>query len=121
MRAPRFWRFGSRWLLVFAATLIVFGNVCEFSTESHSAEPAPAHETDQGGEPHHHSAAHLSAGEGAATAPCNTPAVGPDAVAFMPSLEAWAEPLQDHVVAVGTRPVYLSRPPRFILHAALLI
>lgn len=117
----KLWRFGSRWLLVFAATLIVFGNVCEFSTESHSAEPATAHETDQGGEPHHHSAAHLSACEGAATAPSNTPAVGPDAVAFMPSREAWAEPLQDHVIAVGTRPVSLGRPPLFILHAALLI
>ena len=115
------WRFGSRWLLVFAATLIVFGNVCEFSTESHSAEPAPAHESDQGGEPHHHGAAHLSACEGAATAPSNTPAVGPDAVAFMPSLEAWAEPLHDHAGAAGTRPVPLSGPPRFILHAALLI
>lgn len=121
MRAPRFWRFGSRWTLVFAATLMVFGNVCEFSTESHSAEAAPAHEIDQGGEPHHHSAAHLSACEGAATAPSNTPAFGLDAVAFLPSLEAWAVPLQDHVVAVGMRPVSLSGPPRFILHAALLI
>jgi hypothetical protein len=115
------WRFGSRWLLMLAATLIVFGNVCEFSTESHSAEPAPAHETDQGGEPHHHSAAHLSACEGAATAPSNTPAVGPDAVAFLPSLELWVGPLQNRVVAVGTRPVSLSGPPLFILHAALLI
>lgn len=119
MRTSKFRRFGSRWLLVFAATLIVFGNVCEFSTESQSAEPAPAHESDQGGEPHHHSAAHLSACEGAATAPSNTPAVGPDAVAFMPSLEAWAEPLQDHVVAVGTRPVSLSGPPRFISSSTL--
>jgi hypothetical protein len=115
------WRFGSRWLLVFAATLIVFGNVCEFSTESHGAEPAPAHLSDQGGEPHHHGAAHLSACEGAATAPSNTPAVGPDAVAFMQGLEAWAEPLHDHAGAAGTRPVPLSGPPRFILHAALLI
>jgi hypothetical protein len=106
-------------LLVFAATLIVFGNVCEFSTEPHGAEPAPAHESDQGGEPHHNSAAHLSACKGAAIAPSNTPAVGPDAVAFMPSLEAWAEPLQDHVVAAGTRPVSLSRPPRFISSSTL--
>ena len=121
MRESRFWRFGSWWLLVFAATLLVFGNLCEFSTDSHSVEPAPAHETDPGGEPHHHSAAHLSVCEGAAIVSSNTPAVGPDAVAFMPSLEVWAERLQDHVVAVSTRPVSLGRPPRFILHAALLI
>ena len=120
MRASSFWRFDSRWLPVFAAILIVLCSVCEFSTDAHGAAPEQEkHHQDAGS--HHHSAAHLTACEGAATTSSGVSEVGPDAGAPMPVLEAWGRPLQNHVGVLGRRPLSLSGPPRFILHAALLI
>lgn len=108
-------------MLLLSASLLVLGNVCEFSTEVHGAVPASAHEREQGDEPHHHSVAHLTACEGAAIASSAAPEVGPDAPAAIPNLGAWLEPPQDRVAAIGRVPVPTSSPPLFVLHASLLI
>jgi hypothetical protein len=108
-------------LLVFAAVLIVVGNICEFSGEAHGATPAPQHQRDQSGEPHHHGAAHLTTCENDVVSTSSAHPVAHDAAAFTPRPAGFVEPLDVRAVVVGRLPVPLSGPPLFILHAALLI
>jgi hypothetical protein len=107
--------------LVFAAVLIVAGNVCEFSGEAHGATPAPEHESEQSGEAHHHGAAHLTTCEDGAVPPSSVYPVAPDAAMVTPKLGQFVEPLHVRAVVVGRLPVSLSGPPLFVLYAALLI
>jgi hypothetical protein len=125
MQVSRCSRFVPKWLLVFAAILIVVGNIvgyiCEFSGEAHGATLAPEHQSDQSGEPHHHGAAHLTTCENDVVSTNSAHPVALDAATFTPRLEGFVEPLDVGAVVVGRLPVPLGGPPLFILHAALLI
>ena len=121
MQVPRCSRFASLWLLLFAAILIVVGNICEFSGDAHGATLAPERQSDQSGEPHHHGAARLSTCENDVVSTSSAHPVAPDEATFTPRLEGFVEPLDVRAVVVGRLPVPLSGPPLFILHAALLI
>ena len=107
-----------KYLPLFAAILIVVGNVCEFSGEAHGATLAPEH---QSGEPHHHGVAHLTVCENDAASTNSPHYVAPAAATFTPTLEGFVEPLDVRAVDVGRLSVPLSGPPLYILHAALLI
>jgi hypothetical protein len=121
MQELRYLRFVPKWLLVFAAVLIVVGNICEFSGEAHGAALAPEHRSDQSSEPHHHGAAHLSTCENDAVSTSSAHPIAHYAATFTPSLEGFVEPPDVRAVVVGRLPIPLSGPPLFILHAALLI
>ncbi len=108
-------------VLVFVATLIVAGNVCEFSGEAHGAKLAPERQSDQSGEPHHDRAAHLTTCENEVVSTSSAHPVAHDAAMVTPRLEAFVE-LQDvQGVLVSRLPEPRRGPPLFILHAALLI
>ncbi len=121
MQGPGYLRFALKGLLALAAILIVVGSVCEFSGEAHGATLAPEHQSDQSGEPHHHGAAHLTTCEKDVVSTSSGHPLAHDAATFAPSLEGFVELLDVRAVGVGRLPVPLSGPPRFILHAALLI
>ena len=121
MQVPRCSRFASLWLLLFAAILIVVGNIFEFSGEAHGATLAPEHQSDQSGGPHHHGAAHLTTCENYVVSTSSASPVAPDAATFTPGLEGFVEPLDVRAVVVERLPLPLSGPPLVILHAALLI
>ena len=114
-------RFVPKWLPLFAAILIVAGNIFEFSGGPHGATLAPEHQSDQSGGPHHHGAAHLTTCENYVVSTSSASPVAPDAATFTPGLEGFVEPLDVRAVVVGRLPVPLTGPPLFILHAALLI
>jgi hypothetical protein len=121
MQVSRYSRFAPKWVSLFAAILIVVGNICEFSVEAHGATLAPEHQSDQSGEPRHQGAAHLTACETDAVSTSSAHPVAPEAVTFTPGLEGFVEPLDVRAVVVDRLPVPLSGRPLFILHAALLI
>jgi hypothetical protein len=121
MQVARGSRLVPRWLLVFAAVLIVAGNVCEFSGDAHDAAPASKHEREQSGETHHHGAAHLTTCEDGAVPTSSVYPFPPDVAMATPRLGRFVEPLHIRAVVVGRLPVSLSGPPLFLLHAALLI
>jgi len=121
MHVPRCSRFVPTWLLVFAAALIVAGNVCEFSGEAHGAPLASEHEGEPSGEAHHHGAAHLVTCEDGGVFTQSTDPILPDVAVAVPTLRRFLEPLHLRAVDVGRLPVSLSGPPLFLLHAALLI
>jgi hypothetical protein len=108
-------------LPLFAAILIVVGNICEFSGEAHSATLGPVHQSDQSGEPHHHGAAHLTTCENDVVSTSGVHPVAPDAATFTSGLEGFVEPLDVRAAGAGALPAPLSGPPLFIVHAALLI
>lgn len=107
--------------MVFAAVLIVVGNICELSGDAHGATLAPEHQSDQSGESHHHGAAHLTTCESDVVSTSSVHPVPHDAAAPTPSLAGFVEPLDVRAVVVGRLLVPVSGTPRFILHAALLI
>ena len=121
MHVPRGSRFVPRWLLVFAAMLLVVGNVCEFSGDAHGATVASEHESEQSGEAHHHGAAHLTTCEDGGVPTSSVYPVAQDVVMATPRLGRFVEPLHVRAVVVSRLPVSLSGPPLFLLHAALLI
>jgi hypothetical protein len=108
-------------LLVFAAILIVVGNVCEFSGEAHGATLAPEHQSDRSDEPHHHGVAHFGTCENDVVSTNSVHPVAHDAAMPTQGLAGFVEPLDVQAVVAGRLLVSLSGPPRFILHAALLI
>src|SRR6266542_2310828 len=121
MHVPKGSRFVPRWLLVFAAVLIVVGNVCEFSGDAHGATVASEHKSEQSGEAHHHGAAHLTTCEDGGVSTSSVYPVAPDVAMATPMLGRFVEPLHLRAVVVGRLSVSLSGPPLVLLHAALLI